>query len=84
VWLFRKAFDPFLKSTKPVGDDTVPLTEAEVEAEARLAVTKDSTPEAMLPASMSASQDFEMIDSSSVRNEMSSNGTKKRAKKGRN
>lgn len=83
MWLFRKAFDPFTKSTKPISDDSVPLTEAEVEAEARMAETKESTPEATLPASMSASQDFEMIDSSSVRNEMNTNGAKKRAKKGK-
>lgn len=83
TWLFRKAFDPFLKSTKPVSDDTVPLTGAEIEAEAKMAETKESTPDITLPASMSASQDFEMIDSSSVRNEMSSNGVKKRAKKGK-
>ncbi|KAK5101458.1 hypothetical protein LTR70_000814 [Exophiala xenobiotica] len=83
MWLFRKAFDPFMKGTKPISDDSVPLTEAEVEAEARMAETKESTPEATLPASMSASQDFEMIDSSSVRNEMNTNGAKKRTKKGK-
>lgn len=82
LYLFRRLFDPFLKSTKPIRDDTVPLTETEVEAEVAKAVdTKDSTPEVSVPASMTASQDFEMIDSSSVRNEMSS--VKKRAKKGK-
>lgn len=84
MWMFRRLFDPFLKSTKPVRDDTVPLTEAEIEAEGKLIETKDSTPEVSVPPSMSASQDFEMIDSSSVRNEMSSgNSMKKRAKKGK-
>lgn len=83
MWLIRKVFDPFLKSTKPVVDDTVPLTAEELEAEGKMAETKESSPESSLPASMSASQDFEMIDSSSVRNEMSSNGAKKRAKKGK-
>ena len=79
LMLLRKVFDPFLKSTKPVRDDTVPLTETEIQAEvARTLDTKESTPEVNLPSSMSASQDFEMIDSSSVRNEM-----KKRAKKGK-
>ena len=83
MWVFRKAFDPFLKSTKPISDDTVPLTEAELEAEGKLASTKESTPDATLPASMSASQDFEMIDSISVRDEMGINGAKKRFKKGK-
>lgn len=82
LYLFRRLFDPFLKSTNPVRDDTVPLTGTEVEAEIAKAVdTKESTPEVSVPASMTASQDFEMIDSSSVRNEMSS--VKKRAKKGK-
>lgn len=81
LWLWRKAFDPFLKSTKPVPDDTVPLTENELQAEVKLAQTKDSTPEVSLPPSMSASQDFEMIDSSSIPAEAGANGTKKRSKK---
>jgi len=83
MWVFRKAFDPFMKSSMPIRDESVPSTEAEIEAEARMAETKESTPESTLPASMSASQDFEMIDSSSVRNEMNTNGAKKRAKKGK-
>lgn len=83
LYIFRRLFDPFLKSTKPIRDDTVPLTAAELEAEAvKAADTKESTPEVSIPASMTASQDFEMIDSSLVRNEMSS-GAKKRAKKGK-
>ena len=95
VWAFRKVFDPFLKSTKPVQDDTVPLTETELEAVAPRKIieyertrpvasgTKESTPDVSIPPSMSASQDFEMIDSSSVRDEMSSSAVKKRGKKGK-
>lgn len=84
LWLWRKAFDPFLKSTKPVQDDTVPRTEDEVEAEVKMVQTKDSTPDISLPPSMSASQDFEMIDSSSIPVGGSGNGTRKRGKKARN
>lgn len=97
LWLFRKAFDPFLKSSKPIPDDTVPRTQSEIEAEgAKLKadtplstgtstplLTKQSTPEMVLPSSMSASQDFEMLDASKIRSEMSGNGTKQRKKKGR-
>lgn len=85
LWLWRKAFDPFLKSTKPVSDDTVPRTDDEIEAEAARVVqsTKDSTPDVSLPASMSASQDFEMIDSSSIPLDGSGNGNKRRQKKGK-
>lgn len=81
LWVWRKAFDPFLKSTKPVRDDTVPLTEDELKAETRLAATKDSTPDISIPPSMSASQDFEMIDSSSIPLDTSGNGARKRGKK---
>lgn len=84
LWLWRKAFDPFLKSTAPVPDNTVPRTEEEVEAEAaKVVLTKDSTPEVSMPASMSASQDFEMIDSSSIPPEASGNGNRRKAKKGK-
>ncbi|KAJ9652433.1 hypothetical protein H2198_008303 [Neophaeococcomyces mojaviensis] len=84
LWLWRKAFDPFMKSTAPIRDDTVPLTEAEAEVEAKIIETKESTPDASVPASMSASQDFEMIDSSSIPTEISSSaGMKKRGKKGK-
>lgn len=96
MWLFRKAFDPFLKSSTPIQDDTIPRTETEIATEGAKQMidtplaagsstpllTKEGTPEIAFPSSMSASQDFEMIDSSTVRSEMSSNGAKQR-KKGR-
>lgn len=97
MWFFRKAFDPFMKSSKPITDNTVPRTDSEVEsvrAKQQLdtplttgtstpLLTKESTPEVMLPSSMSASQDFEMLDASTIRSEMSGNGAKQRKKKGR-
>ena len=85
LWLIRKVFDPFLKSSKPIRDDTVPLTDDEVQAETKKQASKVGTPDLVLPPSMSmsASQDFEMIDSTSVRDEMSSDGANKRGKKGK-
>jgi len=81
LWVWRKAFDPFMKSTAPIKDDSVPLTSSEVEAKIKILESKESTPDGSVPPSMSASQDFEVIDSSSIPTELGSNGMKKRGKK---
>jgi len=79
LWLYRRAFDPFLKSTKPVTSDEVPLAETGVEvAEGGADATGHKDP------SSSQELDYELVDSTGIEKAMNgTNGTKKRSKKGR-
>ena len=88
IWLYRKAFDPFMKSTAPLASDEVPPTESEKEGQNDLAKNDGKQVEVHgVPSSMSSSQmseGFEMVDSTGVEDENVGSGkVKKRNKKGK-
>lgn len=73
VWLFRKAFGPYLKSTHPVSSDEVAPTESEKQLESEIVVA---------PTSMSSSQisdnGFEIVDATGVESDKNMGGKKRR------
>lgn len=72
IFLYRKAFDPFLKSTSPVLSES---SEKQAQtAEIEVSTQQDSSQD-------SAAEGFEMIDAAGVEKEMG--GAKKRGKKGK-
>lgn len=98
LFLWKKAFDPFRKSPMAIEDDSVPHTEAEEQGKrARrrgsfertrdgrdVPEKRESTPDVVVPLSMSASMaDFEVIDSASGVESAAyaGNGTSKNRKK---
>ena len=71
IWLWRKAFDPYLKDTQPVSSDEVPMTESEKLAES----------ETMVPAmtsSMFSDNGFEMVDATGIESDKNTGGKKRR------
>ena len=89
IWLYGKAFDPFLKSTTPVASDDVPPTESEKAKHEEVVEEKGNGKqlEVDVPTSMSSSQmseGFEMVDSTGVEDENVGSGkAKKRKQKGK-
>ena len=87
VWLYRKAFDPFL-GTQPVASDEVPPTESEKQNHEQF-VDGDEKQQLQVEAphssmSSSVSEGFEMVDSASVEDENVGSGkVKKRSRKGK-
>jgi len=88
IWLFRKAFDPFLKNTKPV--PTEQTTEAEesepVRGTPELVVPGKTTPPVVsdLSASQISDSGFEIVDSTGIEQEVNNGpSVKKRGKKGK-
>lgn len=71
IWLWRKAFDPYLKDTQPVPSDEVSRTESEQQPEPDIVVPTMSS-------SMISDNGFEMVDATGV--ESDKNGGKKRRK----
>lgn len=80
LYLWKKAIDPFRKSSMPIEDDSVPRTETEERVKqvqrrgsfnrtregSETLEKRESSPDVAVPLSMSASMaDFEMIDSAS-------------------
>jgi len=71
IWLYRKAFDPFMKNTHPVPSDEVAT------------VGNEPEPEVVVPAiSMSSSQisdnGFEIVDATGVESDRNTGGKKRR------
>lgn len=86
IWLFRKAFDPFLKHTQPVPSDEVPQTESEKEGQQQ---ATSAVPQIIVnPVDTNSSQEqdsgFEIVDSTGIDKEMANaeaSNAKKRNKK---
>lgn len=71
VWLFRKAFDPYLKNTQPGPSEDVPQTESE----------KQLDPELVVPAmssSMISDNGFEIVDATGIESDKNTGGKKRR------
>lgn len=88
VWLFRKAFDPFLKNTKPIPTNESPNSEEAQPARAtpELVVPGKATPPrgSDLSASQISDSGFEIVDSTGIENEIANvPNVKKRGKKGK-
>ena len=89
IYLYRRAFDPFLKSTTPIASDDVPPTEFERVRPGAVADNKSNgrSLDIDVPNSMSSSQmseGFEMVDATGVEDENVGSGkAKKRNKKGK-
>ncbi len=82
IWLYRRLFDPFLKSTVPVASDDLPATESEKEKHDEVIDEKNGVPPSM--SSSQFSEGFEMVDSAGVEDENVGSGkAKKRSKKGK-
>lgn len=73
VWLFRRAFDPYLKDTKPVPSDEVPLTESEKQRETEITV-----PTASMSSSMISDNGFEIVDATGIESDKNMGGKKRR------
>jgi curved DNA-binding protein CbpA len=90
AWLFRKAFDPFLKNTTSIPSDEVPQTESEKAKHEEL-VQDDLQPEVPAPkngndngmSSSQMSEGFEMVDSAVGEDENVGSGKVKKRKKGK-
>lgn len=88
VWLFRKAFDPFLKNTKPVStEEDLELEESDpVSGTPELVVPRKATPPGVsdLSASQISDSGFEIVDSTGIEQEANNApSVKKRGKKGK-
>lgn len=73
IWLYRKAFDPFLKDTTPVPSDEVPLTETEKEDMSDLTVPAMSS-------SRTSDSGFELVDATGIEEDKNTGSGKKRRK----
>jgi hypothetical protein len=79
IWLYRKAFDPFLKDTTPVPD--VPAAAAAAPAPVVAELPGDSTPVANMSSSMISDNGFEMVDATGIEEDKNAGvGSKKRRK----
>ncbi|KIV77604.1 hypothetical protein PV11_09393 [Exophiala sideris] len=82
VWLYRKAFDPFLKNTDPIpSDDAAPSVRETVSDTIEMVV-----PDKVTNSDLSSSQDsgFEIVDSTGIEKELEkASAIKKRGKKGK-
>lgn len=88
IWLYRKAFDPFLKNTEPIPEVEVPSTESDEVLENG---QSDVVPEKARVTDLSSSQisdsGFEIVDSTNIEKEIEKGadaaGMKRRGKKGK-
>lgn len=71
IWLFRKAFDPYLKNTQPVSSDEVPPTQSEKQLESEIVVSGTN-----MSSSQISDNGFEIVDATGV--ESDKNGKKRR------
>ncbi|KAI1613951.1 hypothetical protein EDD37DRAFT_651763 [Exophiala viscosa] len=82
VWLYRKAFDPFLKNTDPIPSDDAAPSVIETVSE----TIESVVPDKLTSSDLSSSQDsgFEIVDSTGMETEPEkASGVKKRGKKGK-
>jgi curved DNA-binding protein CbpA len=75
IWLYRKAFDPFLKDTTPVSDVSPPKTPV-----AELPGSSTPPAAAGMSASMISDNGFEIVDATGIEEDKNAGGGKKRRK----
>ena len=96
VYLYQRAFDPFLKSTKPIPSDEVPQSETEKEKHQDIidppvqldvpvsdAGSRKGSGNATPMSSSMMSEGYEMVDSTAVETDENVGKAKKRGKKGK-
>jgi len=91
VWLYRKAFDPFLKNTEPIPMNEATPSEVDQLVEKVSESIHSAVTEKLPTPDMSSSQisdsGFEIVDSSGIENEIekasAAAGVKKRGKRGK-